>query len=87
MSNEEKYLLRVCENCRTFSPNDPLPRHEGHHVIAIEGADAEELTRVAAAHIAITWNRHAPASVGPSIGWARLYADWFSEEDSVYDNA
>ena len=79
-------ILYACETCCTFSPDEPLPRHALHNVIAIEGEDYEEVSRTAAAHLVIA-RRIKNGTVGDGLtSWAmseaRMHADWFSEEDA-----
>ena len=49
----KQFTFLVCEDCATFTENDPsyLAAHEGHRIIGIAGDDGEEMSRVAARHI------------------------------------
>ena len=82
-------ILYVCEDCHTFSPNDPHAKHEGHAVIAMDGNDYEDCSRAAAAHIVlaqmIKTGLAMDGSVMAAMIQARAQADWFSEEDAIYD--
>ena len=85
----EEMILYACETCMTFSPNEPHEKHTGHNVIGISGDDYEELSRNAAAHLVLTTHVRRgwepDGMVAQQMAEARLHADWFSEEDSVYD--
>jgi hypothetical protein len=94
-------ILYACEDCQTYSAQDPHARHESHHVLAIEGDDPEQLARTAAVHLVIAqairdgWDPstywHVPDArqltyeLWQHIQYARDHADWYCEEDAVYD--
>lgn len=83
-------IFYACEECGTFSEHEPkgTTQHVGHHVLGIEGTNYDELSRTAAAHIVLARRiRRGDSLEGSSVAMqdARIHADWFCEEDTVYD--
>lgn len=83
--------LYVCETCETFSPDAPGLEHLAHKVIVLTstGDDWNELARIAARHFVmakrILTNTVDNGTLPAELHEATMKADWFSEEDAIYD--
>ena len=84
--------LWVCEDCGSFTDDlvVSMRLHVGHHVTGIRGDDYDHASRVAASHIVLAQHIRSgttdTGTLGGEMHAARIYADWFSEEDSIYDD-
>lgn len=83
-------VIYACETCGTYSTNDPHAKHIGHFVTGIEGDDEEELRRTAAVHLVLAPRIRAKTmldepDLSAAMDYARTHADWYCEEDAIYD--